>query len=281
MSAQEYYQSFQKQQRPNPAPFQNSPPSQPQSYGPGPRTSSGSLNATSQQAYPNPPYPITPGAIPQQTSPIPPYPVSDIPPTQYLAPPQPIGPGQSYFLPQTQLSSSYGPRPSDPYAYPPAAPLTLQRSTSEPPETRRTSLAPPPHRHAHHRRDSYSSEEDASDTRELERSGSGSRSRSRARSHHSRGSSDRSRSDRNTFLGAGGGAIVGDAIFPGLGTIGGLLLGGLGGHEYSRRRSRSEMAEGRKEGAYHHHHHKHDGSGKKENYGDGVTVVSEWGLIQR
>ena len=280
MSAQEYYQSFQKQQRPNPAPFQNSPPAQPQQYGPGPRTSSGSLNAPSQQPYPNPPYPVTPGAIPPQSSPIPPYPVSDLPPTQFLAPPQPTGPGQSYFPPQTQLSSSYGPRPSDPYAYPPAAPLALQRSTSEPPENRRTSLAPPPHRHPP-RRDSYDSDESETETRDLERSGSGSgsRSRSRARSHHSRGSSDRSRSDRNTFLGAGGGALVGDAIFPGLGTIGGLLLGGLGGHEYARRRSRSEMAERREGAGHHHHHHKHEG-GKKE-YGDGVTVVSEWGLIQR
>lgn len=38
-----------------------------------------------------------------------------------------------------------------------------------------------------------------------------------------------------TFLGAGGGAIIGDCIFPGLGTIGGAILGGLGGHEYGKR----------------------------------------------
>jgi hypothetical protein len=43
----------------------------------------------------------------------------------------------------------------------------------------------------------------------------------------------------DTFLGAGGGAILGDAIFPGLGTLGGLILGGVGGREYAKRKERS------------------------------------------
>jgi len=78
------------------------------------------------------------------------------------------------------------------------------------------------------------------------------------------------------FLGAGSGAIVGDAIFPGLGTIGGLLIGGWGGHEYSKRRNGRSKSEG-----------KYDDSkppnwkGRKGYYGDGVTVRSEWGLIER
>lgn len=38
-----------------------------------------------------------------------------------------------------------------------------------------------------------------------------------------------------TFLGAGGGAIIGDAIFPGLGTVGGALLGAYGGKKASER----------------------------------------------
>jgi hypothetical protein len=42
----------------------------------------------------------------------------------------------------------------------------------------------------------------------------------------------------NTFLGAGGGALIGDMIFPGLGTIGGALLGGVGGHEYGKSRDK-------------------------------------------
>jgi len=33
----------------------------------------------------------------------------------------------------------------------------------------------------------------------------------------------------STFLGASGGAVIGDLIFPGLGTLGGALLGGVGG----------------------------------------------------
>lgn len=41
-------------------------------------------------------------------------------------------------------------------------------------------------------------------------------------------------------MGAGGGAILGDAIFPGLGTLGGALLGGLGGHEYGKKRASSD-----------------------------------------
>lgn len=43
----------------------------------------------------------------------------------------------------------------------------------------------------------------------------------------------------NTFLGAGGGALLGDLIFPGLGTIGGAILGGVGGHEYGKKRASS------------------------------------------
>jgi hypothetical protein len=47
----------------------------------------------------------------------------------------------------------------------------------------------------------------------------------------------------DTFLGAGGGAIIGDAIFPGLGTVGGLLLGGYGGRKYAEKKDRRIRAE--------------------------------------
>ncbi|EMC99776.1 hypothetical protein BAUCODRAFT_30179 [Baudoinia panamericana UAMH 10762] len=70
-----------------------------------------------------------------------------------------------------------------------------------------------------------------------------SRSRSRdGRRHHHHHRHDRPQQDRKksggtaTFLGAGGGAIIGDLIFPGLGTVGGALLGGLSGHEYGKQR---------------------------------------------
>ncbi|SMQ50079.1 unnamed protein product [Zymoseptoria tritici ST99CH_3D7] len=42
----------------------------------------------------------------------------------------------------------------------------------------------------------------------------------------------------DTFIGAGGGALIGDAIFPGLGTIGGAILGGLGGHKVAKDKER-------------------------------------------
>lgn len=84
--------------------------------------------------------------------------------------------------------------------------------------------------------------------RESERDRSHSRSRSRDRQHrrhhHHHHSIDRPQpkkkaSSASTFLGAGGGAILGDAIFPGLGTLGGALLGGLGGHEYGKKSKRA------------------------------------------
>jgi hypothetical protein len=75
------------------------------------------------------------------------------------------------------------------------------------------------------------------------RSRSRSRSRDGRRRHHHHHHHDRlPQQDRKkgsgvpTFLGAGGGAIIGDAIFPGLGTLGGAILGGLGGHEYGKQR---------------------------------------------
>jgi uncharacterized protein YcfJ len=51
-------------------------------------------------------------------------------------------------------------------------------------------------------------------------------------------------------LGALGGGVIGDLIFPGLGTLGGALLGGLGGHEVSRSRSYDDGRQGRKKDRY-------------------------------
>jgi len=58
------------------------------------------------------------------------------------------------------------------------------------------------------------------------------RERSRRRSH---GKEKDPHSSRNTFLGAFGGGAVGDLIFPGLGTLGGALIGGWGGHQAGKR----------------------------------------------
>lgn len=59
--------------------------------------------------------------------------------------------------------------------------------------------------------------------------------------------------DMDTFLGAGGGAIIGDAIFPGLGTVGGLLLGGYGGRKYAEKKE--QRIRGDRSGS----HSSHDG----------------------
>ena len=58
-----------------------------------------------------------------------------------------------------------------------------------------------------------------------------SRSRSRSRERRRRHQHKQKPRDKNmsTFLGASGGAVIGDLIFPGLGTLGGALLGGVGG----------------------------------------------------
>lgn len=70
-----------------------------------------------------------------------------------------------------------------------------------------------------------------------------SRSQSRERRKHHHKSQPEGKPKKNTgmntFLGAGGGAIIGDLIFPGMGTLGGALLGGIGGHEYGKKRSAS------------------------------------------
>ena len=72
------------------------------------------------------------------------------------------------------------------------------------------------------------------------RSISRSRSRSRPRDHDSgrENVGKKNSSSVNTFLGAGGGALIGDMIFPGLGTLGGAVLGGVGGHEYRKSRDK-------------------------------------------
>ncbi|SMR51058.1 unnamed protein product [Zymoseptoria tritici ST99CH_1A5] len=75
--------------------------------------------------------------------------------------------------------------------------------------------------------------------RDRDRDRSRSRSRSRERRHrHRQQPSQKKKSGVDTFIGAGGGALIGDAIFPGLGTIGGAILGGLGGHKVAKDKER-------------------------------------------
>lgn len=100
------------------------------------------------------------------------------------------------------------------------------------------------------RKDEYDSRYYDEDYERRNRSRSRSRSRDRDREPRRRHVERKKSSGVNTFLGAGGGAILGDMIFPGLGTIGGALLGGVGGHEYGKARDKT-------------HHERAPGSGRR------------------
>ncbi|KAK5257646.1 hypothetical protein LTR40_009485 [Exophiala xenobiotica] len=59
----------------------------------------------------------------------------------------------------------------------------------------------------------------------------------RKHKNRSRRISDNSRSTKaDAFLGAAGGGLIGDLIFPGLGTLGGAVVGWVGGKDYGKHR---------------------------------------------
>ncbi|KAF1988138.1 hypothetical protein K402DRAFT_29650 [Aulographum hederae CBS 113979] len=243
MAAQSYYSSFGgggggpqtgPQQQPNYPYQQQPPPSQQfqQPYFPPPPKQPFNSNSPSSPSIHGPPPAYTPH--PPQHSNNPPYPAT---------PPH---------VPQREQAG---------YLRPPSAfgsKLDPSRSYSSPPDNRR------PRRRssgshvrfedsdADDRR--YSGEryidDDSESSRETRRDRHRSRSRSGHHSHHRKHSfnADKERRDRDTFLGAGGGALLGDALFPGLGTVGGLLLGGWGGHHHAKKRSRSSTETGRHSG---------------------------------
>ncbi|QDS67578.1 hypothetical protein FKW77_003559 [Venturia effusa] len=227
-----------------------------------------SFNERPQQGFA---YPATTGP-PHYT--VPPYQPSVQPHHRpYGAPqvqqqPQPWDPRQGYSYPPPPVcDQGYSPqRPNAAVAQSTLMPpIQPHRSRSQPPDTRRETLDVSHRHHNHHHQHGR-----RSDTR--------SRSRSRPRSKHSghahhthksdsgsNGRPDtrsRARSDRDTFIGAGGGAMIGDTLIPGLGTLGGALLGALGGSKYAKRRSKSDVSE--------------DGH-ERGRYKDGITVHSRWG----
>ncbi|KAF7866691.1 hypothetical protein EAF04_005533 [Stromatinia cepivora] len=141
--------------------------------------------------------------------------------------------------------------------------LRPRRSISEPPDPRYLAHHIPGY---HHRGRSRSPSYYSSSERSLSRSRNRAHSHSRARStrslsrprhrhshshsrpRHSRPSRARARhnhKDRNAFLGAIGGGAIGDLIMPGLGTLGGALLGGVGGREVSRNGQKNEKSGGK------------------------------------
>jgi len=115
-------------------------------------------------------------------------------------------------------NSPYGTPPGQQYLTPHARPYNNPNSSqyqlgdgysSDPERDRR--------RHKHHHHDDHN--------RQDRRLSTGKRSRS---------------SNADAFLGAAGGGLVGDLIFPGLGTLGGAALGWLGGREYGKGRKGRE-----------------------------------------
>jgi hypothetical protein len=89
------------------------------------------------------------------------------------------------------------------------------------------------HSHSHSNSHSHHHRSSSFDDREMDRD-----TRSHLRDTHRK-----EQKDRSTFLGAGVGGLVGDVIFPGLGTAAGLVLGGYGGrkHAHKKRRSNSDV----------------------------------------
>ncbi|RDI87209.1 hypothetical protein Vi05172_g2880 [Venturia inaequalis] len=221
-----------------------------------------------------PPYPTTTVA-PQYT----PSPYQQLPQQQqqpygtppvhqqqpYAAPPQPWDPRQGYaFPPPDVYNQGYPPQRPNPATSQSTLmpPLQPYRSRSEPPEKRRVTLVVPHKHHHRHRSDSRSRSRSrprssrSGHSHHSHRSDSRSSGRSGTRSH------SRARNDRDTFFGAGGGAIIGDTLVPGLGTLGGALLGALGGNKYAKRRPKSDVS-----GSDH----------ERRKYKDGITVHSRWG----
>ncbi|KAM0195814.1 hypothetical protein ACHAPC_000301 [Botrytis cinerea] len=134
--------------------------------------------------------------------------------------------------------------------------LRPRRSISEPADPHYLARHIPGY---HHRGRSTSSSYSSSPERSRSRSRNRAHSHSRARSTrsmsrsrhrhshpHSRASKTRGRNshkDRNTFFGAFGGGLIGDLIMPGLGTLGGAILGGVGGREAGRNGHKNEKGE--------------------------------------
>lgn len=235
----------------------------------------------------NLPYPPRPSSSGNGQAP--PYPVSDQPPPYSAFSQQPQR-ASSQPPPQAFQAYNPNPRPNvDTHQYPPdklpQRPSTLQNMSRPsdyaasyplppPPQPQYMANQYPPQNGAYQqvgpglgslsqvyntqRPPRRSSTSGASPYRKDSRSRSRSRSRdgrdsSRKHKHHHQPRPQMQRqksSGVNTFLGAGGGAIVGDLIFPGLGTLGGAILGGVGGHEFGKKRTQSSPSKNRRKGEF-------------------------------
>ncbi|CAN9382805.1 unnamed protein product [Alternaria alternata] len=264
MAAQEYYLGTQAaQELPGshpPHPFSSQPQKPPQyqqppaQHYPQPNVHNPAYANTpppSYSAYSQQPQQQSHGYPPQQQ--YQPYPEKN---AQAMTAPYPQTPPAGYFphqqpMPQPQQA----PLPNNGYL---GAPLQHHRSHSQPARVRfadqdsdrSTSLgsmsdsdeySPPRHsnsrhhgRHRSHSTRDYDSDRDRSDRDRDHRRHKPRKTHSYDKAHEEK------HKNRDTFLGAGAGTIIGDAIFPGLGTAAGLLLGGYGGRKYADTRSKSD-----------------------------------------
>lgn len=137
------------------------------------------------------------------------------PPTQ----PQPQyqhRPSQDYGMPP----NVYGSSPSKAqYLAPHMRPYAQPNSSQYSLENGGYSSDPEPHR----RRHKHSSRRDSGSDRDMKSKYNKSRS-----------------TNADAFLGAAGGGLIGDLIFPGLGTVGGAAIGWLGGRDYGHHRKGRE-----------------------------------------
>ncbi|KAF2016387.1 hypothetical protein BU24DRAFT_409491 [Aaosphaeria arxii CBS 175.79] len=192
-----------------------------------------------------------PQHAPPQIS-VPPYPELDTMKPQYFPPPPK----------QSSQSDHLG------------APLQHHRSHSQPPRVQRVRFedelydsdssdgrsipSDSDHSTRHRRRRKNRDSHSRSYDRSRSRSSSLDRDRDHHHSRHHKSRSERREKDRNTFLGAGVGGLIGDAIVPGLGTAAGLLLGGYGARQHTKkRRSRSDAGDER----YYPHRGRAEGEG--------------------
>ena len=199
-----------------PSPLHGQP--SPQPYQPSPQF--GGVQPPQASQYPQPPIP-------------PPYqPLNNDAKVRFAQNSGPPTPGQhrpslpsqsTYTMGQPNYQASQGQQLAP---FPPRPPVSSGAYQLGPPYAQ-------PQRPPHHHRHSHS------DPLESSRAGYSSDPEYSRKHHKSRARriSENSRS-KNTdgLLGAAGGSIIGDLIFPGLGTVGGALVGWVGGKDYGKHR---------------------------------------------
>ncbi|KIW93560.1 uncharacterized protein Z519_06165 [Cladophialophora bantiana CBS 173.52] len=188
--------------------------------------------------------PPSPYAAPPTSHPPPYQPLNNEPKVHFVPipatsgqhrPPPPSQP--TYSLNQPNFQASPGQQLS-PYPPGPYVPQAYQHQPYGPP------------RHRPHHRPSHS---------DLPGSGYSSDPEPNRRKHKDRPRriSDNSRStNADGFIGAAGGGLLGDLLFPGLGTVGGALVGWVGGKDYGKHRKWREEKRDREQERWEREYHR-------------------------